>query len=33
MIGEEQTEIGELLPQVAGHFVEQRVFAVDDFVV
>src|SRR5260370_1474611 len=31
--GVEQTEIGELLPHVAGHFVEKRVFSVDDFVV
>ena len=28
-----KAEIGELLPHVAGHFVEERVFAVDDFVV
>src|SRR5438876_2454111 len=33
LIGVEQSEIGELLPHVAGHFVEKRVFAVDDFVV
>jgi len=33
LIAVEKTEIGELLPQVAGHFVEQRAFAVDDFVV
>src|SRR5438876_8203303 len=33
LIGVQQTEIGELLPHVAGHFVEKRVFAVDDFVV
>ena len=33
LIGVEETEIGELLPGVAGHFVEKRVFAVDDFVV
>src|SRR5437764_295286 len=33
LIGVEQSEIGELLPHVAGHFVEKGVFAVDDFVV
>src|SRR6266487_1794140 len=33
LIGVEQAEISELLPEVAGHFVEKRVFAVDDFVV
>ncbi len=33
LISVEQTEVGELLPHVAGHFVEQRVFAMDDFVV
>src|SRR5216683_2534448 len=33
LIGEEQTEIGELLPYVAGHFVEKRVFSVHDLVV
>ncbi len=33
LIGVEEAEIGELLPQVAGHFVEERIFAVDDFVV
>src|SRR5713226_3361418 len=33
LIGVEEAEIGELLPHVAGHFVEERVFAVDDFVV
>ena len=33
LIGVQQTEIGELLPHVAGHFVEKRVLAVDDFVV
>src|SRR5260370_37007083 len=33
LIGVEQTEIGELLPHVAGHFVEERIFSVDDFVV
>jgi hypothetical protein len=33
LIGVEQTEIGELLPQVAGHFVEERTFSVDDFIV
>src|SRR5256886_14732415 len=33
LIGVEQSEIGELLPHVAGHFVKKRIFAVDDFVV
>ena len=33
LIAIEQTEIGELLPEVARHFVEERVFAVNDFVV
>src|SRR5437879_2778316 len=33
LIGVEQSEIGELLPHVAGHLVKKRVFAVDDFVV
>ena len=33
LIRQEQTEICELLPQIAGHFVEQRVFSVNDFVV
>ncbi len=33
LIGVEQTEIGELLPHITGHFVEERIFAVDDFVV
>ena len=33
LIGVKQTEIGELLPHIAGHFVEKGVFAVDDFVV
>ena len=33
LIAVEQTEIGELLPEVARHFVEERVFAVNDFVV
>src|SRR6266496_767470 len=33
LIGVKETEIGELLPEVAGHFVKERVFAVDDFVV
>ena len=32
LIREEEAEIGELLPHVAGHFVEERVFAVHDFV-
>ena len=29
----QQAQIGKLLPQIAGHFVEQRVFAVDNFIV
>ncbi len=33
LIGVEKTEIGELLPHVSGHFVEQRIFSVDDFIV
>src|SRR3984893_14661054 len=33
LIGVEETQVGELLPHVAGHLVEERVFAVDDFVV
>src|SRR3989442_1006880 len=33
LIGVKETEIGELLPEVARHFVKERVFAVDDFVV
>ncbi len=33
LIGLEQTKVGKLLPHVARHFVEQRVFAMDDFVV
>ncbi len=33
LIGVEKAEIGKLLPHVTGHFVEERVFAVDDFVV
>ena len=33
LIGVEQSEIGELLPHVAGHLVKKRIFAVDDFVV
>ena len=32
-IREEQAQIGELLPQVAGHFVKERAFSVDDFIV
>ena len=31
LIGKEKAEIGELLPHVAGHFVKQRVFTMDDF--
>src|SRR5258708_39634299 len=33
LISVEEAQIGELLPHVAGHFVEKRIFAVDDFVV
>src|SRR5260370_21071089 len=33
LIGIQEAEIGELLPHVAGHFVEKGIFAVDDFVV
>jgi hypothetical protein len=33
LISVEQTEIGELLPHVPGHFVEERVLSVNDFVV
>src|SRR5260370_33404189 len=33
LIGVEEAEIGKLLPHIAGHLVEQRVFSVDDFVV
>ncbi len=33
LIGVEEAEIGELLPQIAGHFVKERIFAVDDFIV
>src|SRR6266436_1656757 len=33
LIGIKQTEVGELLPKIAGHFVQQGVFAMDDFVV
>src|SRR6266404_3212914 len=33
LIGVEETKIGELLPHVAGHFVEERIFSVDDFIV
>lgn len=33
LIGVEKTEIGELLPHVTGHFVEERIFSVDDFIV
>ena len=33
LIGVEEAQIGELLPQVAGHFVEERIFSVHDFVV
>ncbi len=33
LIGVEETQISELLPKIAGHFVEQGIFAVYDFVV
>ncbi len=33
LIGVEEAQIGELLPHVAGHFVEKRILAVNDFVV
>src|SRR5229473_2540956 len=33
LIGVEKTEIGELLPHVAGHLVEQRIFSMNDFIV
>ena len=33
LIGVEQTEVGELLPHVAGHFMKERIFSMDDFVV
>ena len=32
-VGEEQAQVGELLPLVAGHLADQRSLAVDDFVV
>src|SRR5882762_4143361 len=33
LISVEKTKVGELLPQVAGHFVEKGIFSMDDFVV
>src|SRR6266446_778956 len=33
LIRVEKAEIGELLPHVAGHFVEERIFPMDDFIV
>ena len=33
LIAIKQTEVGELLPKIARHFVQQRVFAMDDFIV
>ena len=33
LISVEEPQIGELLPHVAGHFVEKRIFTVDDLVV
>ena len=33
LVSEQETEIGELLPHIARHFVEERIFAMDDFVV
>ena len=32
-VAEQQPQVGELLPVVAGHLAEQRAFAVDDLVV
>ncbi len=32
-VAEEQTQVGEALPFVAGHFADQRALAVNDFVV
>ena len=32
-VGEKQTQVGEFLPFVAGHFADQRSFAVNHFVV
>ena len=33
LISIQQTKIGELLPHIAGHFVEQRIFSVNNFIV
>src|SRR5260221_14742130 len=33
LIRVQETQISELLPHIAGHLVEKRIFAVDDFVV
>src|SRR5437868_12990815 len=33
LISVQEAEIGKLLPRIAGHFVEQGIFAVHDFVV
>src|ERR1700692_2825839 len=33
LIGVEEAQVSELLPHVAGHFVEQGIFAVNDFIV
>jgi hypothetical protein len=32
-VRQEGADVGELAPFVAGHFVEQRAFAVDHFIV
>ena len=32
LIRKEKAETGELLPHVTGHFVEKRVFAMNDFI-
>ena len=32
LISVEQTQVCELLPHVTGHFVEERIFPVNDFV-
>ena len=33
LIREQETEVGKLLPEIAGHFVKERVFSMNDFVV
>ena len=32
LVGQQQTQIGEFLPRITGHFTEQRTFAVHDFI-